>query len=137
MLKAVFVVACLFSLPAFAGDCARFGDTVTLTGRYELRVLAAPPPGTYDRRGDEGRTANLLYLASPLCVGGDDLSEGVPAATDVQVVCPDLVAGRRIAITGRLLGAHTGNGHTPVILVCPSYYKPAPLRLLTPRGGSV
>src|SRR5437870_1708332 len=128
MLKAVFVVACLFSVPAFAGDCARFGETVTLTGRYELRVLAATPAGTYDRRGDEGRTANLLYLASPLCVGTDDLSEGVAAASDIQVLCPGLAAASRVAITGRLLGAHTGNGHTPVLLVCPSYYRPAQLR---------
>jgi hypothetical protein len=137
MLKALFLVACMFPLPALAGGCVQFGATVTLTGRYVLDVLAPQPPGDYDRRRDAGRTADVLYLASPLCVASDDLSDGVPAATDVQVLCPDLLAGSKIAVTGRLLGAHTGNGHTPVLLVCPAYYQPARLRPLPLRGGSV
>jgi hypothetical protein len=91
---------------------------VTLTGRYELNVVAPPPPGTGDREPVEKRTANLLYLSSPLCVESNDLSEGVSAATDIQVLCPNLAAANRIEITGRLFGAHTGNGQTPVLLVC-------------------
>lgn len=118
MLKAIFV-ACLVSLPAHADGCARFGAMITLSVRYVLHVLAAQPPGDYDHRRDEGRTSNLLYLASPLCVASDVLSEGVPAATDVQVLCPNLAAGSQVSVTGRLFGAHTNNGQTPILLVCP------------------
>jgi hypothetical protein len=137
MFKAVVVAACVLSPPAFAGECAHFGEMITLTGRYVLDVLAAPPVGAHDPRRDGGRTANLLYLASPLCVAGDDLSEGVPAATDLQVLCPNLTAGSGTSITGRLFGAHAGNGQTPILLVCPSYNLPPPLRTLPARGGSV
>jgi hypothetical protein len=91
---------------------------VTLTGPYDLNVIAPPPAGTSDLEPVAKRTANLLYLSSPVCIESDDLSEGLPAATDVQVLCPNLVAANRIEITGRLFGAHTGNGQTPVLLVC-------------------
>src|SRR5579872_6982377 len=102
MLKAVFLLACLVSLPAHADSCVRFGAMITLTGRYEPHVLAAQPAGDYDHRRDQGRTSNLLYLVPPLCIDGDVLSEGVPAATDVQVLCPDLAAGSKVTVTGRL-----------------------------------
>jgi hypothetical protein len=110
---------------ALAGACAHYGDVVTLAGRYVLKVVA-PPAGTVDREPIEKRTANLLYLSFPLCVESDDLSEGVSAAADVQVLCPDLATANRISITARLLGAHTGSGQTPVLLVCqsPSASKP-------------
>lgn len=137
MFKAVVVAACILSPPAFAGECARFGEMVTLTGHYVLHVLAAPAAGTHDARRDAGRTANLLYLAAPLCIASDDLSEGVPAATDLQVLCPNVVAGGGTSITGRLFGAHAGNGQTPILLVCPSYNLPPALRTLPARGGSV
>jgi hypothetical protein len=137
MFKTVVVAACVLSSPAFAGECAHFGEMVTLTGRYVLDVLAAPSAGVRDPRRDAGRTANLLYLVSPLCVAGDDLSEGIPAATDLQVLCPNLSAGSGTAVTGRLFGAHAGNGQTPILLVCPSYNLPPPLRTLPAHGGSV
>jgi hypothetical protein len=118
MLKLILAVG--FALPASAqaASCLRFGDMVTLTGRYALQVVAAPSPGAVEPL--EKRTSNLLYLAMPLCVDSDDLSEGVSAAADVQVLCPNLAAASQVAITGRLVGAHTGNGHTPVFLVCRS-----------------
>jgi hypothetical protein len=119
MLK--LIAAVIFALPAPAGaasSCVRFGDIVTLTGRYVLDVVAAPSPGADEPT--QKRTSNLLYLATPLCVDSDDLSEGVSAAGNVQVLCPDLGAGSQVSITGRLFGAHTGNGHTPVLLVCQS-----------------
>lgn len=136
MLKIIFAAACLFAPPALAGSCAHFGEVTTLTGRYVLHVLAVPLAGISDPRGDPARTADLLYLAAPLCVASDNVSEGVPSATDIQVLCPDIVAGSGISITGRLFGAHTENGHNPVLLVCPSSAR-TPLRPLPPRGGSV
>ncbi len=116
MLKLLLTVAAALPLPAAAGTCARFGDVVTLSGRYVLHVVAPRSPGEDEPR--EKRTANLLYLAAPLCVDSDDVSEGVPAAGNVQVLCPGLAAASPISITGRLFGAYTGNGQTPVLLVC-------------------
>ncbi len=110
----------LWLAPVSAGACARFGDVVTLTGRYVLQVVAAPAGGTFAPEPVEKRTSNLLYLSTPLCIESDDLNDGIAAATDVQVLCPDPVAASPISITGRLFGAHTGNGHTPVLLVCQS-----------------
>ena len=117
--KAILAALCVWPAQA-AATCARYGDVVTLAGRYVLQVVAPLPAGTGDREPIEKRTANLLYLSSPLCVESDDLSEGIPAATNVQVLCPDLAAASQISITGRLFGADTGNGQTPVLLVCPS-----------------
>ncbi len=131
-------VSCSVHVPA-AGPSGRVRPVWRDCHAYRtLRIgrLGPATPGDYDRRRDAGRTADVLY-GVPLCVASDDLSDGVPAATDVQVLCPDLLAGSKIAVTGRLLGAHTGNGHTPVLLVCPAYYQPARLRPLPLRGGSV
>ena len=126
VLTLIVVAVCVLPAPAVAVTCARFGDVVTLTGRYVLHVVAPTAAGFQGRVSEDSRTANVLYLASPLCVDSDDVSEGVPAATNVQVLCPDLAAANPIAITGRLIGAHTGNGQTPVLLVCPSKRASAP-----------
>ena len=119
MSKAVLAALCVWPAQA-AVACARDGDMVTLAGRYVLQVVAPPSAGTGDREPVEKRAANPLYASSPLCIESDDLSEGIPAATNVQVLCPGLAAAGQTSITGRLVGADTGNGQTPVLLVCPS-----------------
>jgi hypothetical protein len=105
---------------AEAAECSPYGATVTLAGRYADGVVAISPTGDIDPRGIAGRTANLLILDAPLCVETDSVSRGVAAAMDIQLRCPELVlvGGEAALITGRLVGAHTGNGHTPVLLVC-------------------
>ena len=109
--------ALLFAGPA-AADCLRYGATVSLTGQFVPAVLAMN--GSDDPLGGPGRTADLLVLASSLCVAGDVVSPVVLAAASVQVHCPDFVPGPNgpTTITGRLVGANTGNGHTPILLVC-------------------
>jgi hypothetical protein len=101
-----------------AADCMRYGATVSLTGQFKPAVVAAN--GDDDPLGIPGRTADLLVLASPLCMTADAVSPTVVAAPSVQVHCPDLVPGLNdpTTITGRLVGANTGNGHTPVLIVC-------------------
>jgi hypothetical protein len=124
MLKGLFAslaaAACLLASPAWAGDCFRFGATVTLAGRYAPAVLGESVNGNSDPGGVAGRTANLLILDSPLCVSADVVSAGVPAAVDIQLHCAELPegSGKSVSLTGMLVGAHTGNGHTPVLLVC-------------------
>jgi hypothetical protein len=91
---------------------------VSLTGQFVPAVLAMN--GNDDPLGEPGRTADLLVLASSLCVAGDVVSPVVLAAASVQVHCPDFVPAPNgpTTITGRLVGANTGNGHTPILLVC-------------------
>ena len=99
---------------ARAIECFRYGSIVTLTGHYQQAILPA------NSLEVSGRAANVLVLATPLCVESVPISDGVPAATNVQVLCPDMAVdnGASVSITGRLVGAHTSNGHTPVLLVC-------------------
>lgn len=105
---------------ARAAECFRYGETVTLSGHYFAHV-APPDDGVVrDARNDVARRAALLSLVTPYCVAGDDVSRGVSAALSVQLNCPAIQAadGMELSVTGRLLGAHTGNGHTPVLLMC-------------------
>lgn len=110
----------VWSGSARAAECFRYGETVTLSGHYFAHV-APPDDGIVrDARNDVARRAALLSLAAPYCVAGDDVSRGVTAALSVQLNCPAIQAadGMALSVTGRLLGAHTGNGHTPVLLMC-------------------
>jgi hypothetical protein len=105
---------------AAAADCFRYGQSVTLTGQYLVQV-APPDDGVVrDPRNDAARQATLLSLASPFCVDADAISVGVAAAVTVQLNCVAVhpANGSRLSVKGRLLGAHTGNGHPPVLLMC-------------------
>jgi len=119
-LAAFAVAAILTSLPATAGECFRYGAVVTLSGHYAAGVLPGVDGIVRDLRTDAGRRADVLSLDAPLCVDADVLSAGVPAALSVQVHCPvkDVPDGSALSLTGRLVGARLGNGHTPVLLVC-------------------
>lgn len=100
--------------------CFRYGEIVTLTGRYA--ELAAPPGDGIVRaaRNDTARLSDLLALNESYCVTADNLSRAIQAALSIQLRCPDIdpAEDSTISVTGRLLGAHTGNGHIPVILAC-------------------
>jgi hypothetical protein len=116
--RIILAAAALLLAGPAAADCLRYGATVTLTGQFMPAVLAMN--GNDDPLGEPGRTADVLVLASSLCVAGDVVSPVVLAAASVQVHCPDFIPELHgpTAITGRLVGAHTGNGHTPILLVC-------------------
>jgi len=109
-----------WSGPSSAAACFRYGEIVTLTGHYAVQVQPPKDGIVRDVRNDAGRRADLLVLDTPLCVDSDALSNAVSAATTIQLHCPAIVAsdGSALSATGRLLGAFTGNGHTPVLLVC-------------------
>ncbi|HET7716461.1 MAG TPA: hypothetical protein VFK86_12630 [Bauldia sp.] len=116
----LIAVIVLIASPASAEVCHRYGAVVTLAGSFEPAVLAESISGHDDSMSVPRRTADLLILDAPLCVASNTMSAGVTAASDVQLLCPDLAAnsGEAIVLTGMLVGAHTGNGHTPVILSC-------------------
>lgn len=121
MLKILVVALSLIASPALAKECAQYGDVVTLGGQYGFSVLADGRDGS-DGIGDAGERANLLFLDTPLCIDSDPVSKGVSDVTSIQLHCPVLQAsdGNVLSLTGQLVGAHTGNGHTPVLLVCNS-----------------
>jgi hypothetical protein len=113
-------VAVLIGSPALADTCHRYGAIVALSGKFAPAVVAASVTGHDSPQGLPGRTSDLLILDVPLCVSASPSSPGESAALNVQLLCPLLVAGsgEAIEVTGRLIGAHTGNGHTPILLSC-------------------
>lgn len=115
------VVGCwLASSPATAEECFHFGEVVTLTGNYSAMTAPLADGISRDSRTDAGRRADLLELNSPLCILPDVVSAGVQDAASVQLDCPGLKAsdGGLLSLSGRLIGAHTGNGHPPIVLSC-------------------
>jgi hypothetical protein len=121
MFWGLLIAACVFAMPAAAAQCMHYGATVTLHGIFDPAVLSQPSD-PLDTELLPGRTSDLLVLDAPLCIAADAVSKGIRAATDVQLLCPELAgkSGVAASVTGRLVGAHTGNGHTPVLLVCNS-----------------
>lgn len=118
-MRSILIAACLFATPAAAADCMHYGATVTLHGIFDPSVLSGQSDGL-DPRALPGRTSDLLLFDTPFCMAADAVSQGIASATDIQLLCPALTAeaGTPTSVTGRLVGAHTGNGHTPVLLVC-------------------
>jgi hypothetical protein len=50
----------------------------------------------------------------------DTVNRSVSAALTIQLNCPAVrpADGSDLSLKGRLIGAHTGNGQTPVLLMC-------------------
>lgn len=117
---ALVLAATAWSAPALAADCFRYGEIVTLSGHYFAEVAPADDGVVRDPINDAARRATLLRLTQPYCVNADVLSRGVATALNIQLSCPALhqADGSALSVTGRLLGAHTGNGQTPVMLMC-------------------
>lgn len=119
-LLAAIAAAGLLAISAtgVSAACHRFGDIVTLAGHFSPDVIAEN--GNPDGAGIAGRTSDLLVLDNTICVLPDLISGNVADAGDVQLRCPDLALakGEHATLRGRLFGAHTGNGHTPILLAC-------------------
>jgi hypothetical protein len=123
LLAGLGLLATFIAVPtASAGTCSRFGDIVTLSGAYSPDAVPVVDGVERLPRTASGRLADLLLLPVPLCIASDDISQGVMEALSIQLHCPALQAsgGDTIELTGRLVGAHTGNGHPPILLACRS-----------------
>ena len=109
-----------FSASATAAECYRYGQIVTLSGQYFSLVAPADDGIVRDPINDRARRATLLELTTSYCVDADIVSRSVAAALTIQLYCPDVhpADGTELSIKGRVLGAHTGNGQTPVLLMC-------------------
>ena len=108
------------SASASAAACYHYGQTVTLSGQYFAKVAPVDDGVIRDPINDLARRATLLELTTPYCVDADIVSRSVPASLSIQLYCPALhpVDGTELSIKGRVLGAHTHNGQTPVVLMC-------------------
>ncbi len=121
VLLVVALAAIAWSASASAAECYRYGQVVTLAGHYFAKV-APPDDGVVrDPLEDTSRRATLLRVNTPFCIDADIVSRGIPMAMNIQLNCPALhpADGSALSIKGRLRGAHTGNGQTPVLLACP------------------
>lgn len=115
------LAAATWSGPAAASPgCYRYGEVVTLSGQYFASVAPVDDGIVRDPINDAARRATLLTLASPFCVDADIVSRSVADALTIQLYCPALhpADGSALSVEGRLLGAHTRNGQTPVLLMC-------------------
>ena len=117
---ALVLAATAWSGAAAAADCFRYGEVVTLSGQYFAEVAPADDGVVRDPINDAARRATLLKLTARYCVNTDILSRGVTAALSIQLHCPAVhpTDGSELSLEGRLLGAHSGNGQTPVMLMC-------------------
>ncbi len=115
------LAAIVWSASASAANCYRYGETVTLSGQYFALVAPVDDGVVRDPINDLARRATLLRLTTPYCVDADIISRGIAVAMTVQLNCPAIhpADGSELSIAGRLIGAHTGNGQTPVLLMCP------------------
>ncbi len=120
LLIGAVLAAASWSGAASAAACFRYGEVVTLSGQYFTEVAPAADGVVRAPLQDAARRADILFLNTPYCVDADVLSGGVSAASEIQLHCPATGAadGSVLSLTGRLFGAHTGNGHTPVLLAC-------------------
>ncbi len=117
---AAVLAATAWSASAAPAKCYRYGEIVTLSGQYFALVAPADDGLVRDPLTDAARRATLLSLTTPFCVDADIVSLGSTAALTIQLNCPAVhpADGTELSIKGRLLGAHTGNGQTPVVLMC-------------------
>ena len=120
VLIAVAFIAIAWSGSAMAAGCYRYGEIVTLSGHYFAEVAPVDDGVIRDPLEDAARRATLLELTMPFCVDADIVSLASPSAMSIQLNCPAIhpTDGSALSIEGRLLGAHTGNGQTPVLLMC-------------------
>lgn len=122
-------LAVVFAASVWAGSgtsaadpagCFHYGQVVTLSGRYFSKVAPVDDGVIRDPLNVAERRVTLLKLAASFCVNADSISRGVPPASTIQLNCPGVhpADGTELSIKGRLLGAHTENGHPPVLLMC-------------------
>ena len=118
----------LFVTPIFASAQRCFSyeaEGVQLTGTISKKTFPGPPNYESIRRGDEPETYWILHLARPVCTTAGADSDAESGVTDLQLILtPKQYAlykkfvGRkaRVTVTGKLMHAHTGQHHTPVLM---------------------
>jgi hypothetical protein len=108
--------------PASAA-CLSYADRVELTGNFETKIFPGPPNFESVADGDAPERVMLLHLAAPVCVtaGTGDSDAAVAAIAEIQLVPNDALSrsfrnGKRVTLSGKLMGPETGHHHTAVLL---------------------
>jgi hypothetical protein len=131
----VFVPTLSIAQLEVAGCESYESDAVSLHGILTRKTFAGPPNYRDIHRGDEAEIVWLLKLESPICVDEDKVQPEINPSQrnvrEVQLVLNkehrtgvDLLLGRRIVVSGRLLGAHAAHHHTAVLLIV-AFLEPA------------
>jgi hypothetical protein len=109
-----------------AQDCFSYeADAVQLTGTISKKTFPGPPNYESIRRGDKPETYWILHLPRSVCTTAGADSDAESGVTDLQLILTQKqyalykkFVGRkvRVTVTGRLMHAHTGHHHTPVLM---------------------
>jgi Domain of unknown function (DUF4431) len=100
----------------------------TFEGRLHFRVFGGSPYNGGVNKGDTPEPTYIVKLDNPVCVDGNDLSDPIAKADEVQIF-PDhdhldrlfnsmrRLVGRRVRVEGKsAFTAHTGHHHAPLLL---------------------
>jgi hypothetical protein len=106
-------------------ECIRYGPTVSVAGVLISKTFPGPPNYESIKHGDRKERANLVRLASSICVeGSDDVDIAEKQIRIVQLVVTEpshweLVErsfGKRVVVEGSLFHAHTGHHRTKLLV---------------------
>ena len=114
------------SVVASAQKCFSYeAEGVQLTGTISKKTFPGPPNYESIRQGDQPETYWILHLGRPVCTTAGADSDAESGVTDLQLILTQkqyalykkFVARKgRLTITGKLMHAHTGHHHTPVLM---------------------
>ena len=114
------------AVEATAQDCFSYeADAVQLTGTISKKTFPGLPNYESIQRGDQPETYWILHLGSPVCTTAGADSDAESSVTDLQLILTQKqyalyrkFVGRkgRVTIKGKLMHAHTGHHHTPVLM---------------------
>jgi hypothetical protein len=100
----------------------------TFEGTLSFRVFGGPPYNGGVNKGDTPEPTYILKLDNPVCVDGNDFSDPIDKADEVQVFPADenqaalfrslrRLVGRKVRVEGKsAFTAHTGHHHAPLLL---------------------
>ncbi len=101
---------------------------LSFEGSLYFQVFGGPPYNGGVNKGDTPEPTYILKLDHPVCVEGNDLSDAIDKADEVQVFAADAnqatlfesmrrLAGRKVRVECKsAFTAHTGHHHAPLLL---------------------
>ena len=116
----------VFSAEAAAQECFSYeANAVQLTGTISKKTFPGAPNYESIRQGDKPETYWILHLGSPICTTAGADSDAESGVSDLQLILTRkqyalyrkfVERKTRVTITGKLMHAHTGHHHTPVLM---------------------
>ena len=127
-MKSAFLLSTL--LIAFASNsvakdkCLRYDEEIRgLRGTLQIRVYFGPPNYGENPNTDSREAQAVLFLDKTICTVKDDGSDNTDQVNQFEItlipsqtVQLSSLAGKKVIVSGKLFGAHTGHHHTPLLL---------------------